>query len=331
MSIVGIFGRNGSGKSACAVGRFVVPTWRAGIRFVSNITLYPEELGLPRSLYVPLGEAEETLPRIGRHFRHLCVGCKRQVRFEACSDCGLPAIDVPRMKSPTELWSITENEPCGLLIDEVTTEFPSRGTLNVPPALQAITKQFRKPRIAPVVLTDTSYARVDLLLREVLTMVVHAEPWAPFGLFSSRPAVPNGWPEYRAYRWTAFDGQAYERADRTGMWNECKPLPVKVGPRGWVRMPYLLMWRPKKVAELHAAYDSVAGVELADRIACKVCGGDFRRSSCSSPAKHRDQMREDAPKIEAAQYEITPELLAAAGMLTEAEALEVGSLEVAPA
>lgn len=331
MSIIGIFGRNGAGKSACAVGRFVVPAWKAGIRFVSNITLYPEELGLPRDLYVPLGHAEESLPRIGRHVRHLCVFCKKQVRFDTCRDCGVPAVDVPRMFDAQTLWSITDNEGCGLLIDEVTTEFPSRGTLNVPPELQAITKQFRKPRIAPVVLTDTSYARVDLLLREVLTTVIHAEPWSPFGLFRSPPTIPNGWPEHRAYRWTAFDGQAYEAADRSGRLGAIDPQPVRWGPRGWLRAPYRLMWKPSKVRELHSAYDSVSGVELADRIACKVCGGDFKRAACKDVAKHKDQMRAEAlAKIEHGdpQFPITPDVLEAAGLVTEAEALDRGTLEV---
>lgn len=292
MTIAIVLGRNGAGKTHAAVQEFVLPTWRAGRVVWSNTPLFPEEIGLPEDLYQPLDDPLGQLPRLGRHMKRMCADCGTRARKHVCRRCGsLRVVDVPRRHPDGGLWSITNNVGVGLLLDECTAMFPSRETLTVPPQLQRLLKQFRKPDIGPVVITDTSWARIDLMIRETALTVIESHPLLP-GLLSRKPSTPWGWAQHRAFIRLAYDGEDYERADATGRWDQCLPLTVK--RRFW----------PRNIKRVFDAYDSWAGVEVADHVECPECFGRLARQSCKDPQGHREFARQQKPVREKLAYPI---------------------------
>lgn len=312
MSIIFFVGRNGFGKTHAMVEHGVLPCWRQGRTVVSNISLYPEELGYPADLYQPLNEPLLELPRLGRHVKRLCVGCRQRCRAETCRSCGESSLEVTRAHPDGGMWSLTGNKGVGLVMDEITTMFPSRDSVSLPPELQRLLNQWRKPDIAPVMLSAPAWARADLMIRETCTAVVESEPWLPL-LFSKRPPTTWGWPSHRAFirRW--YDPFAYEQADATGKWEMCPATRLARS------------WRPKANRAVQAAYDTFEGVELADHIACGICGGKTMRGSCKTPAEHRTASKDQRRQVEEKSYPmpevpegVDAELLEEVGLVDEA-------------
>lgn len=252
--IAAVVGRNGEGKTLAAVYLYVLKCWERGRPVVSNIRLYPERIGFKPDLYLPV-ESVYDLNRYGRHLT---------------SDGDVRYYD----EAVGELWSLTNNDGCMLLLDEITSVLPSRDFANVPPQLQKLTQQLRKPDIAPMVWTAPAFGRGDVLLREVVTEVVEARAVLRF---LSKRAEGFGWPRHRFFRYGIYDGQDYEAAfsgqaifATSGYENDDALRPRKVR---W-------LWRPSKLAQAFAAYDTLEGVDLLDHIECASCGGKFSRRVC---------------------------------------------------
>lgn len=247
MSIAGVVGANGHGKTLGAVALFVLPAWATGRVVVSNLRLYPEALGYPAEYWRPLSSGAELL-RLGDHGG--------------------------RVEPETgELWSTTEDRGVMLLLDEITSVFPSRGFADLPYEVQRFLQQMRKPDVAPVVWTAPAWARADLMLREVCQFAIEAEPMFP--LLSRRPSTPWGWPGHRWFRYLIHDAFSYE---------EFIGVAVAGGERSR-REPESVrrLWRRKVLKAARLAYDTREGVELLDHIACPRCGGKQARKTCRCP------------------------------------------------
>lgn len=303
MSITFYVGWNGFGKTHAAVQYGVLPAWEAGRTVVSNITLFPEEGGFSEDLYRPLSDWAE-IPRLGRHQKRICGACGWRVRAEECRRCGGEPVDVPKMHPDGGLWSITGNVGVGLLLDEVTAVLPARDAVNVPPELQRMLNQFRKPDIAPVSFTAPAWARLDLMAREVVTTVVESQPVFPL-LFSKRTGSGGStWMEHRIFKRFWFNAMEYEEATVRG--TEAMLVPQR---RKW------LVSQTKRHL-VNRLYDTLEGVDLMDHIACGVCGGKYRRQTCNTPDQHRDYLRKErrkeaeavaGPLLELASVDVTEE------------------------
>lgn len=307
-------GKNGAGKDMAAVEFGVLPCWAHGRTVVANCSLYPEELGFPPELFMPLNEPLVELPRLGRHMKRLCVECRHRAHPDAdvCRLCGGGLATVPRMHPDGGLWSITNNEGVGLLLSDITAAFPSRESVGLPPELAQTLQQLRKPDISPVMITCPAFARVDILLRECMSQVVESYPWNPLGSlrglpglgrwadrFSEPAEVPWGWPRNKAFRRYFYDAEGYERADSTGRWELCPPMP-----HGLLRRPYRSTWRAGEVRAVQRAYDSFEDIELADHIQCGECQGRLPRSTCKDPHGHRAHARSMRKQRELEAYPV---------------------------
>lgn len=244
MSIAGVVGANGHGKTLGAVALFVLPAWQAGRTVVSNLRLYPEAVGFKPELWRPLKSTGELL-RLGDHGGRIDL------------DTG-------------ELWSTTRDEGVMLFLDEITSVFPSRGFADLPGEVQRFLQQMRKPDVAPVVWTAPAWARADVMLREVCQWCVEAEPMFP--MLSRRPETAWGWPQHRWFRYLFHDAWSYEQyiglATPDGERERRRPERV------------VRVWRRKVLQAARAAYDTREGVDLLDHLACPKCGGKKARKSC---------------------------------------------------
>jgi hypothetical protein len=206
------------------------------------------------------------------------------------------------------LWSITDNEGCGLVLDEIVTMFPSRDSVSLPPELQRLLNQFRKPDIAPVLISAPDWKRADVMIRECCQAVIESRPYATrvqrWLRLSKTPAMPWGWASYSWFIREWFDPQAYEEADESAM----------VTLSSYKRRRALSL---KKRDLMRAAYDTHEGVELADHLSCPVCGGKTGRGVCKDGEKHR-AFAAEARRQPLVEY-LTPEILHAAGLADEAE------------
>lgn len=269
--IVGLVARNGVGKTLGAVHLYVLQCWKIGRPVASNIALRPEKAGYPGDLYVAVSTMDDLL-RLGVQ----CQFCHDE-HYRADEETGMKldhdAALLELGLCEKAASSITGNRPCMLLLDEITSVLPSRDFANVPPQLQRMTQQLRKPQVSPVVWTAPSYARADKLLREVCTHIVEASVILP-GLTSKRASI-FAWPQHRFFMYRVYDAADYEAAfgDAPDLAALLDPEPPR--PK---RRRYLLGRAAR--ARAFAAYDTREGVALLDHIECSDCGGKFSRKSC---------------------------------------------------
>lgn len=242
-------GRNGAGKTAAMTFLMAVRSWQMDRQVVSNYRLFPERLGYDADLYRPLRSWTE-IPRLGRHVQE---------------------DGNPRVTSDGELWSLTGNEGCTLLLDEITSVLPARDAVNVPPELQRMLNQFRKPDVW-LGWTAPAWERADLMLREVTMDVTVCRPMWP--LVTARRDPGSLWPSQRWFRWATYDAFDYEEASARQMWTAIRPLKVR------------RLWKPPERRRMFNAYDTKQGVELLDHIQCEECGGKFTRKTCRDPEGH---------------------------------------------
>lgn len=311
MSVVIVVGKNGSGKDMAAVQYGVIPSWRVGRQVWANCSLYPEEIGFSPDLYRPLNEPLVELPRLGKHTKMLCRGCRMKAhpdRFREgrpCFACGGELVEVPRKHPDGSLWSITENRGVGVLLSDITAAFPSRETLGLPPELAQTLQQLRKPDLAPFLISCPAWARVDLLIRECATLVIESHPFNPLGpldfgqWFRERPTVPLGWGRNKAFSRIFYDAMLYEQADATGQWGLCPPIP-----HGLLRRSARIIVNRKKIRQIQRAYDTNEDIELSDHVACGECGGRLPRKTCKDPDGHRLHSRSMRKQREVEAYPI---------------------------
>jgi hypothetical protein len=183
---------------------------------------------------------------------------------------------------------LLELENCLLILDEINSEFPSRGAMQLPPELMTIIHQLRKPKV-DVVWTAVNWSRADVALREATRRVVTAKGfrgdhwqreqrvaplWHPSG---DRLLDPNGkplrdddeWPPNRLFRWQNYDATAFDEFTVHAI------KSLKPAKRIWY-------WRPWHNHQF--MYDTNERVPLLDNVSatgtCLTCGGQKQRVIC---------------------------------------------------
>lgn len=206
-------------------------------------------------------------------------------------------IDLPGCSIISDWRALTEVSDCVLLLDEVTTSFPSRGFGASPQQLVRVMQQLRK-RDVECVWTAPAWTRADVVLREVTTEVTVCEGrwgdrWqreravAPVPRFnpprlrdeSGRPLrISRRWPPNRLFIWRSYDSSRNDEFTLSSVRAE------HVRPRGKV-----VYWRPFHDAQFF--YDTYAEVELFDSIdevgVCMECGGTRSRPRCTCGPRER--------------------------------------------
>lgn len=241
-------GPNGSGKTLAMVAQMAFRSWAQGRVVVSNFRLFPERVGFPQHLYRPL-ESWLMIPRLGRWV----------------DDRGRPEV-----MGDGAVRSVTNNKGVTLLLDEITSVLPARDSVNVPPELQRMLNQFRKPDVW-VGWSAPAWLRADIMLREVTFDVCESAP--VLGRWTAKYVAGSAWPQHRLFRWRVYDAFAYETAVNKGG-GDLRPLRTRH------------LWRPPERRRFQAAYNTLEGVGLLDHIQCGECGGKFARRVCRcAPAK----------------------------------------------
>jgi len=261
-----VLGRNGGGKGIGTAHTVILPSWLKGRPVVANYRLFPERCGFPGDLYRPLKSWAE-ITRLGVQ----CWPCRRLGRLMSIKDEDvrnqtlMHAHDLRERPCPDAELSVTENRPCTLVLDEITSVLPSRGSADMPVELQRMLHQFRKPDVW-FTWQAVAWARCDLIAREATMRVIECSPVWP-GLTAKKQA-DTAWPEQRVFRFEAFDAFAYNEADETGRLEALEPMATKY------------LWKPSKLRHAQKVYDTKEGVALLDNVQCRDCGGRLPRISC---------------------------------------------------
>lgn len=180
---------------------------------------------------------------------------------------------------------------CLLILDEISSEFPSRGAMQLPAELMTLIHQLRKPRV-DLVWTAVNWARADVALREATKKVITCsghmpDRWAreprdssllhPSGtkiLDSKGKAskIEDEWPPMRLFRYLSYDATAFDEFTIHAIKN------LKPKHRQWY-------WRPWHVHQF--MYDTNERVPLLDNVStsgvCIFCGGHRSRAKCTCP------------------------------------------------
>lgn len=156
---------------------------------------------------------------------------------------------------------------CTLLLDEITSVFPSRQSQSLPPQFARMLNQLRKPDV-DLWWTAPSWARADRLLREVTS-----EVWWCRGMFPERGSESR-WPKNRFFRFRAFAAEDYEE------FTIDKAQKLKAVERRW----YL-----RRRHEAYKLYDTLESVDLIAHLddvgLCVDCGGSRSRPKCICPRR----------------------------------------------
>lgn len=264
--IQSILGPNGSGKGVGASHLVVLPSWRHGRPVVANYRLYPERCGFPADLYRPL-ESWTEITRLGVQ----CWHCRRLGRIASVEDkdhreaAFVHARALEGGPCPDAELSVTENRPCTLILDEITSVLPSRGSSDMPVELQRMLHQFRKPDVSFTWMA-VAWARCDLIAREATMRVIECSPVAAW--LTAKRAPGTAWVEHRVFRFEAYDAYEYNEADETGRLDGLRPQRTKH------------LWRPEARRLAQRVYDTKEGVALLDNVQCAECGGRLPKKVC---------------------------------------------------
>jgi hypothetical protein len=198
---------------------------------------------------------------------------------------GRPVVSTMPINSPLYVplessSQIPHLRSCLLLLDEISSCFPSRSAMSVPPELIRVLNQLRKVDVE-VVWTGPHWSRADSALRQVTQRVCLARGFFPDTrrrgqaslLRPSGPALDRlttRWPSNRAFYYKFYDAVDFE--------NFTQATSERLKPKRRV-----LYWRPWGLES--QLYDSLAPVSLLDHVdavgACLVCGGSRSRPKCS--------------------------------------------------
>lgn len=178
---------------------------------------------------------------------------------------------------------------CLLILDEINSEFPSRGAMSLPPELLRLIHQLRKPRV-DVVWTAVNWARADVALREATRNVTVAQSYLPDkwerehgiaplnhpsgrtirDLQGHRVQLNDEWPPNRLFRYRTYDATAFSDFTVHAM-ETIKPLKTR-----WY-------WRPWHDDQYR--YDTTEQVPLMDHVdqtgTCVICGGKKTQKPCT--------------------------------------------------
>jgi hypothetical protein len=199
---------------------------------------------------------------------------------------------------PLESWQqLDEIRDGTVILDEITSQFPARQSMSLPPQLVTRTQQLRK-RDIKVSWTAPAWNRADKSLREVTgavtvcrsffaaryardpaNKIMRYDPdgvaFVPgFGVQEGKPKArvryPGEWSPNRLFRFTTFSAMDFEEFSINASHK------LKASRREWY-------WRTR-----HRAYISYSSLEevallshLDDVGVCVVCGGSRQRKRCS--------------------------------------------------
>jgi hypothetical protein len=278
-SIRAFVGANGGGKTLAMVEGMVLPAWADGVRVVGNMRLYPAVAGFDKALAMEIYSWRDIVrvgvrnDRDGRALRERPSG--GPVDEDQAVAEGLAPSELP-------LWSITDNESCVLVVDEISAMLPSRQSMSLPAQLGRELNQLRKSDVE-VGWTAPNWSRCDSFLREVTQEVTVCKgSWPDKWLRDEQNKIvrdihgekvrypKRGWEPNRLFRFATFDARDFD---------EFSYSTVKdVVPKRRARY-----WRPKHVAQY--CYDTLQPVGMLDHLddvgQCVVCGGSRSRPKCS--------------------------------------------------
>jgi hypothetical protein len=194
----------------------------------------------------------------------------------------------PNTYKLTTWHQLLELRDCLLVLDEINSEFPSRGAMQLPPELMSLIHQLRKPRV-DLVWTAVNWARADIALREATKIVITAKGFRP-DKWLREPGIapllkPSGikivdtkgkpmkleeeWPPMRLFRYLSYDASTFDEFTIHAV-KGIKPLK-----RQWY-------WRPWHNHQ--NMYSTNETVPLLDNISatgtCLKCGGQRQKPTC---------------------------------------------------
>jgi len=229
---------------------------------------------------------------------------------QVVSTCRIHHPNARLLQSWREIDKLRANE---LLLDEITSQLPSRQAMSLPPQLQRTMNQLRKVDVG-VSWTAPSWARADVLLREVTMEVTVCRSWVA-DRWEREPGVPpvwrlwgkrardasgrprrvrGRWSRNSLFRWQTYDATAFDE------FTYHRIKKVKPASTVWYWRP----WQPE--CQL---YDTLDAVELLDHLddvgICAVCGGMRRRPACTC-GNGKSGRTPGSPKGEASAGSPTP-------------------------
>jgi hypothetical protein len=199
-----------------------------------------------------------------------------------------------------ESWrEMTSLRGCLLLLDDISSQLPSRGAMQAPAQLVRASNQLRKQDVR-LVWTAPNWARADVMLREVTQEVTVCKgyvadrylreavvpswrrPWARAlrGEDGQKLRSNPRWPPNSLFRWTSYRADAFDEFTLHAV-RDVRPVQ-----RLWY-------WRPWHGAQF--LYNTEDVVELLDHVdevgVCIACGGTRRRPACSCSDEDRGAAR----------------------------------------
>jgi hypothetical protein len=187
-----------------------------------------------------------------------------------------------------ESWrDLPDLHDCVLLLDEVTSQLPSRQSMSAPSQLVRMVNQLRKVDV-DLAWTAPNWSRADVALREVTQSVTvcrgqlpdrwlrvpERPPWWRLSgerlREGDKPLRGSArWPSNRLFRWLTYNAVGFDEFTYRAV-KDVKPLA-----REWY-------WRPWHVDQY--LYETLAAVELLDHLddvgVCLACGGSRSRPKC---------------------------------------------------
>lgn len=193
--------------------------------------------------------------------------------------------DHPLYERLTDWSQLLDARNCDVLFDEVQGIANSRASAGMPVQVQTFLHQLRR-RDINLSWTSPSWARADLLLREVTRAVTVCRGYFPeVRRGSDGEQVALSWGANRLFRWITYDA-----ADMTA-WTDNSEVKLKGKVNAWMlrSQPGLFgVWGPKiagKPALAQGLYDTLDSVdrigEVLDSGSCAHCGGTRIRPRCS--------------------------------------------------
>ena len=204
-----------------------------------------------------------------------------------------------------ERWrDLLELHDCTLILDEINSQFPSRGAMQLPPELLRLLHQLRKPRV-DLVWTAVSWSRADVALREATKIVTTSTPYLidkwqrvpeistitnPSGRRirdnQNRPLkLDSEWPPSRLFLYRDYDANAFDDFS-IHVAKSVKPLRRRWYWRQWHHDQY--------------AYDTLQQVPLLDNVSetgtCLNCGGQRTRPRCHCTEEQRQLIAPRTPQ-----------------------------------
>lgn len=207
-------GANGSGKTMVAVEECVIPALMAGFWAAANVTLNVEPLGIAEGERTLLLDSWTQIPRLG--VQH--------------GDPGR---------------SLTNNQPCVLLLDEALACLPARSWSSTPAELLRTMDQFRKADVL-VAITAPAFSKIERSLRSNIQTVTLCRGYSP-----------DCW----------LRDQTRPRSQPPASW--VRPgYPVLRDPSG-VKQPFRGLWQPNRKF-LATTYDAASFEDFTSNVVNRV-------------------------------------------------------------